>query len=201
MQIALSLFLSVPLAWMERRHYQPKLVIPLVVGAVIGLPVGMYVLHLFDGPVLKITIGMVLVLMSIAMLSGWSYPIRRQTLALFPVGFLSGIMQTSFSMSGPPIILFLTNQSMDKQQFRANILIYFAVLGTISTTGYTFRGAFTPSILTFMAITLPSVIAGGVIGARMSTRIPQASFRQLTLAAATVMGLLLIVRNVVGLWS
>lgn len=195
MQIALSVFLSLPLAWKERRQIQPLLVGPLIIGAVIGLPVGMFVLQHFDGPLLKIVIGTLLVVMSFTMLTGWSYPIRRQLLALFPIGFLSGIMATSFSMAGPPIILFLTNQSMDKNQFRANILIYFAVLGVVATTGYASSGAYSQSIIMLISIFVPAVLLGGFAGARVSSRVPQATFRRLTLLAALIMGSLLIIRN------
>ena len=100
-----------------------------------------------DGPYLKLTIGVILVVMSVAMLSGWSRPVKSPLLPLFPIGFLSGILQTTSAMSGPPIILFLTNQGMDKDRFRANILVYFALLGTISTVGYAWQGEFTQPVM------------------------------------------------------
>jgi uncharacterized protein len=199
MQIGLSLFLSVPLAIHERRHWKAKLVAPLFVGALLGLPVGMKILGLFDGPYLKITVGVILVFMALAMLLGWSYPVKRQWLALYPVGFLAGIMQTCFSMAGPPIILFLTNQSMDRDTFRANILIFFALLGTVSSVGFAFQGAFTESVLKMMAVFIASTLLGGLLGARMSKRIPEQGFRTITLVLAGTMGMMLLVRNVLFL--
>lgn len=195
MQIALSLMLSVPLAWQVRHHLTPTLVFPLLLGALAGLPVGFKLMALFDGPYLKLTIGVILVAMSVAMLSGWSRPIKSQLPALFPVGFLSGILQTTSAMSGPPIILFLTNQGMDKDQFRANILMYFALLCGISTVGYVSQGIFTQPVLQRMGVFSISLMIGGFIGARLSNRIPQDLFRKLALIVAAVMGLMLCVRN------
>ena len=195
MQIALSLFLTLPLAHRERHHLKPMLVGPLLIGAVIGLPAGMLVLYWFDGPYLKIAVGIILVFMAIAMLSGWSYYVKRQLPILFPVGFLSGVMATSFSMAGPPIILFLTNQDMEKSAFRGNILVYFTALGIISTIGYIIIGAFPPHLLKLMAIFFPTLMISGFMGAWASQHIPQLTFRRITLVMAAIMGLLLVIRN------
>lgn len=199
MCIGISLVLCIPLAWHARHQFRASLVIPLLVGAIVGLPVGMKTLARFDGPYLKIFAGLLLVGMSVAMFKGWSRPIKNQTLALFPIGFLSGMMQTTFSMSGPPIILFLTNQSMDKERFRANLLIYFSFIGSISITSYATQGAFTQPILEWMVIFVGSVLVGGMLGAKVASRIPQETFRKLTLTVAGVMGFVLFARNIVEL--
>ena len=196
MQIALGLLLSVPLALQVRRKIKPALVFPLLIGAFVGLPVGSKLMTLFDGPYLKLTVGVILVLMSVAMLSGWSRPIKSPLLPLFSIGFLSGILQTTSAMSGPPIVLFLTNQGMDKDRFRANILMYLALLCVITTVGFGLQGRFTQPILERTAILSISVITGGFFGMKLSSRIPQELFRKLTLIVAAAMGMLLCVRNV-----
>ena len=201
MQIALSLMLSIPLAFHVRRFFQASVVLPMLLGAVVGLPFGMKILTAFDGPYLKLAVGVILVAMSVTMLTGWSRPVKSQALALVPVGILSGIMQTAFSMSGPPIILFLTNQSVDKERFRANLLIYFALLGTVSTTGFAMQGAITDLMIQRMTIFVPGVLIGGYAGTKLSTRIPQENFRKITLAVVAIMGLILVARNLLALFS
>ena len=42
-------------------------------------------------------------------------------------------------MSGPPVILFLSNQGVDKNTFRANLSFYFLIL-IIATAGVFFAG-------------------------------------------------------------
>jgi uncharacterized membrane protein YfcA len=195
MQIALGALMSVPLAWKARMHIQPMLVGPLILSAVAGLPLGTLILHQFDGPVLKLTIGIVLVSMSLAMLTGWSYPVKRQLPMLFPIGFLAGLMQTSFSMSGPPIILFLTNQGMDKTTFRANVLIFLSTLACISTVVFVAHAEYDGDDLKRMAVFIPAVMMGGLLGERWTNRIPRETFRRITLMVALVMGLLLVLRN------
>jgi uncharacterized protein len=196
MCIGISLLLCIPLAWHARHHFNAALVIPLLIGALFGLPVGMKTLALFDGPYLKMFVGLLLVGMSLAMFNGWSRPIKNQTLALFPIGFLSGMMQTTLAMSGPPIILFLTNQSMDKDRFRANLLIYFAVIGAVSVTSYTLQGVYTQPMLERMIILVSAVLIGGLLGVKMAEKIPQELFRKITLVVSGVMGLVLFTKNI-----
>lgn len=195
MQIALSLFVTVPLAVRERSHLKPMLVGPLLIGAILGLPIGMLLLNRYDGPYVKLAVGIILISMSTAMLNGWSHHVKRQLPVLFPIGFLSGIMSTSISMAGPPIILFLTNQDMEKSQFRGNILVYFAVLSIVTTISFVYEGLYTARLLTMIAIFLPTTMIGGFIGQRVADTIPQLTFRRITLFVALIMGILLIVRN------
>mgnify|MGYP001401637192 CR=1 FL=1 len=195
MQISLSLLLCLPLAWQARHHFEIALVVPLVGGAFLGIPIGMYVLHMVDGSYLKLAVGLILVVMTAVMLSGWSRPVKKQTAALLPIGFLSGIMQTAISMSGPPIILFLTNQAMEKERFRANMLIYFAFVSSASTIGFVIQGAYTRPILERMLMFTASLLIGGYIGSKIASRIPQEGFRTMTLIIAGIMGIILSVRN------
>jgi hypothetical protein len=199
MQISLSYLLTVPLAWQVRDQFKPRLVVPLLAGAVFGFPLGMKVLEYFDGPHLKVVVGLILVGVALALLSGWARPVKNQTAALVPIGFLSGLMQTTTSMGAPPIILFLTNQNMDKDQFRSNILIYFSFLSTFTCASFAYQGAFTQPVLHRMLIFSVSLIAGGVLGAKLTNKVPQEMFRKVVLVTAAVMGFLLFLRNAISL--
>ncbi len=199
MTVLLSLIISLPMGLHARRYVHAGLLGPLVAGALVGFPVGMYVLRSFDGPGFKIGIGAFMVLLAAVMLSGWKRPMKNQHLALVPVGILSGILHGSISISGPPIILFLVNQETDKNRFRANILLYFSVIGTISTAIWIYMGAFTDVMWTRTGWYAGVVALGAIIGARLSQRVSQELFRRLTLMCAAVMGAVLVAQNVMKL--
>ncbi len=194
-QIPLSLMLIIPLAWQVRHHFEYKLVIPLIIGAVIGMPIGIWILYHLNGNVLKLIVGLVLVALPIIMLMGWTRPLPNKLYTLIPVGMLSATMQGSMSISAPPIILFLTNQGMDKDLFRANVLLYFGGLGVISLTSFAMKGMYTGNILVMMAILFIMVPIGGFAGAKLSKHIPQQLFRTATLVVSGIMGIMLLLRS------
>ena len=195
LQIPLSMILIVPLAWQVRHHFEYKLVIPLLIGAIIGMPIGIWILYHLNGTILKLIVGLVLIAVPAIMLTGWSRPVPQRAYTLIPVGIMSAIMQGSMSISAPPIILFLTNQGMQKDHFRANVLLYFGGLGIISFISFAYKGMYTVDVIKLIAILIIMVPIGGYAGAKLSSRIPQNLFRSATLLVSGFMGALLLIRS------
>ena len=60
--------------------------------------------------------------------------LRAQNRALdLAAGFVSGVLNTSTSMSGPPLVLYLQNRGMTPGQFRATLNAFFLASGAIAT--------------------------------------------------------------------
>jgi hypothetical protein len=192
---AISLVSSVPLGWHARRYLKPGLVFPLIGGAICGLPLGMYFLNVFNGPGFKIGFGIFLVILAGLLLSGWKRPIKNQKLAIVPIGFCAGVLQTTISISGPPIILFLASQDTRKEIFRANLLIFFAAVSGVTTLTYFARSVYTIEMAQYIAVYMIGVFSGALIGTRITQYISQSVFERLTLAVAAFMGVLLVVQN------
>ena len=199
LQIPLSMLLVVPLAWQVRHHFDYKLVGPLWIGALIGLPIGIWILKHLDVHVLSILVGSILIIMPTVMLMGWSHPLPNRLYTLIPVGIMSATLQGSITISAPPIILFLANQGMDKDSFRANILLFFAGLGVIAFTNFAYQGMYTVDVLKLFGLLVCCVPIGGYAGAKLSRRIPQKLFRTVTLVVSALMGALLLVRSLMML--
>ncbi len=135
------------------------------------------------------------VILAAVLLSGWTRPMRNAHWALYPVGFLGGFLNGSISMSGPPVILFLTSQGTPKDIFRANLAAYFTLSGLLATAGFTIAGVLNWDVLLYAATIVPAALIGTYIGVRLSTKVSQEMFRRLTLLCVIVMGLVLFIRN------
>lgn len=191
----LSYFNVVHMLIVARRHVSPRLVTPLALGGVAGVPIGVKLLVMLDGPLVKAAVGALLVLFAALLLAGWTRPIRRPGRVLPLIGFLSGVLGGSTSLPGPPVIVFLSNQAFEKDLFRANIVAYFSIIGLVSLGGYALSGLYTPEVLAAAAWLLPVNIAASFAGVRLAARISQERFRQLTILAAGLMGIVLALEN------
>jgi len=47
-------------------------------------------------------------------------------------GFFSGLLNTSTSMSGPPVLILLAGQGLPKDQFRRTLVSFFFVSGLVA---------------------------------------------------------------------
>ncbi len=186
-------------AWSLRRHMQPRIVLPLALGSLGGLPLGIYLLKSLDGPVFKTGVGALMVGLAVLMLSGWRWQLAKPQRALLPVGFASGFLGGSISISGPPIVLFLSNLGVSRDEFRANSLGYFTLHGTIALAGFAIAGLLTREGALYALGLIPAVFLGTQAGLHLATRMNQLLFQRITLGAVAAMGFILFARNLYDL--
>ena len=186
-------------AWSLRKHMQANIILPLALGSLAGLPLGIYLLKSLDGPVFKAGVGALMVGLAALMLSGWRWQLKYPRRALLPVGFASGFLGGSISISGPPIVLFLSNLGVSRDEFRANSLGYFTLHGLMALAGFAISYLLTPEVGWHAAGLIPAVFLGTQVGLHLATRLGQITFQRITLIAVALMGFILFVRNLYSL--
>ncbi len=186
-------------AWSLRRLVRPDIVGLLSAGSALGLIGGIYLLKALDGPPFKALVGLMMIAIALLLMSGWRRPLRNPHAALFPVGLLSGFLSGAIAISGPPVVLFLTNLDVDRDVFRANLFAYFGITGAMTFVGFAASGILTRDVTLFALALLPAVFVGTRIGLHFSARLHQQLFQRITLTIVAIMGLLLFARNVAAL--
>jgi uncharacterized protein len=178
---------GVLVVWEAWRCIQIRRIWPLLVGGVMGIPVGTWVLTVLDANVLKVIIGAIISLSALAFLCGFHKPVGREKLTSIPIGVASGIMNGATGMSGPPVILFFSNQGVEKSIFRANLATYFLILNLITFPAQWVGGLLTRDVFTHVLWFLPALALGSWLGIRLAQRVNENLFRRvaLTLVAAT----------------
>jgi len=191
----LSMFVSIAAVLECRRHLRARLVFPLLLGGVAGVPFGTkLLLTVAEGP-FKLAVGVFVFLLALILMRGWTRPIRNQKIALLPVGLASGILNGSIALSGPPAILFLSNQQTPKDVFRANLMGYFILLNVWTVGFFAARGLIDRAVMLRVGIYVPVVILGALLGIRLSRVLSEPVFRKVALAIVAVTGLILVAKS------
>ena len=126
----------------------------------------------------------------VTLLLGFRHEIRNEKLASGPVGLLSGLLNGSTGMGGPPIVLFFANQGVEKQVFRANLAAYFFALKVVAIPSYLVGDLITPTVAAYSLLFLPALLVGMAAGIRLAGRVPEELFRRFTLLVVCAAGLL-----------
>ena len=179
---------SVPLIVGARHSAQPKRIWPLILGGVVGVPFGSYLLVVLAPDSLRLMIGGVAVGFAVLLMAGFSYHVKRERLAYVPVGIVSGVLQGSSGLAGPPVVLFFTNQSDPPLVFRANILTYFFVQNIGTVIAFTVAGLFSRDAFLLSLIFAPALMVGTYTGARLSAKASAGLFRRLAITAVLLGG-------------
>lgn len=178
-----------------RRSLRFRYVLPLVIGGVVGLPVGAGILSTVNATGFTLGVGLIVFIAAVLMVSGFRVKFRNENHAMLPVGVLSGILKGSTSIGGPPIVLFLTNQGADKQSFRANLVAYFAVIDSGAILAWWYFGLLNAAVLLLAALYALPVIAGTWCGILLARRIDEALFKRAVLVLVAVLGVVLVYRS------
>lgn len=174
-------------AWYMRGDREPRLVRRLSLSAFLGMPLGLVVLHVFDDQTLRLILG-VAVLVATALL------VRRVDLVSAPpaldygAGFLSGVLNTSLSTNGPPLVFALQARHLQPDQFRATINMVFAVSNVVTIVLFLVDGKITLEGLEAAGIALPAWALGQFAGFPLRSKVHGEGFRRLVLVLLFVAG-------------
>ncbi|HPR17904.1 MAG TPA: sulfite exporter TauE/SafE family protein [Candidatus Cloacimonadota bacterium] len=165
----------------------------LLLAGIAGLPLGTHLLVILAGNILKIIIGFLIIIFGLLLLLGFRKELKHEKLAMLPIGLISGILGASLSISGPPIIIFLSNKQVGKNSFRGNLAIYFLLLNLVTIPIFWWNGLFTPEVLNYTGKFLPGLLLGVVLGNFLSRKVQEQHFRKFTLCLLLIMGVLAVV--------
>ena len=173
-----------------RKWVDLKRIWSLIIAGLAGIPFGIYLLVVLDVTMLKVFIGTAITVFGVALLAGFKRKIKNEKLAFAPVGFVSGLLTGSMGTSAPPVTLFLTNQGVKRQVFRANLALYLMVVALATIPGFIISGLVTKEVLGYVILFLPAMIVGVLIGIKLVDRVREELFKKIVLAILIFAGLL-----------
>lgn len=161
----------------------------------VATPFGAYLLKSANPNILKFSVGLIIFLSGIFMYKGYKVEMKNKTLSFLTTGFMSGLLNGSISMSGPPVILFMTNEGVEKKQFRTNLTSYFFILNIVTVGVFYLNGQLGADVLKVSASLLPGLLVGVTSGVFLGNKTKEDSFRTVTIILIMAMGLLSIVSS------
>ncbi|WP_018610241.1 sulfite exporter TauE/SafE family protein [Uliginosibacterium gangwonense] len=162
----------------------------LIISSLLAAPLGTHLLLWMKADALRLAATTCIAGFALLQLRGKQYPIRRPRLALLSVGALSGALNASISLSGPPVALFLNNQDTPKDRFRACITAYALILNLVTLASYQFNGLLTPAFFEQLKWLIPSMLLGTFIGGRCASYFSEACFKRSVLMMVILLAII-----------
>lgn len=135
----LSVVLDTVFIFFVRANIDWNFLKPLLAGSVIGHPIGLLIYFYVPTTGLKIFIAAV-ILSFLCISKMCHHKVEEKRLKTGIVGCMSGILNTSTSMSGPPLILYLAMSGRDKTSLRATCIAYFTIVNYIGVMAFFLAG-------------------------------------------------------------
>ncbi len=149
----------------------------LVLPTLIGTPLGLLLLTLVGGQIIKAALAVLIVAFSI-----YSLVNRRRRAALrddrwaWMFGFFAGILGGAYGMNGPPLVVYGALRGWSPQRFRATLQGYFLPAGLLGLCGYWVAGLWTSRVTHFYLLAVPMLVVAIFLGRAANQRMNRRVF-------------------------
>jgi uncharacterized membrane protein YfcA len=186
---------ALPWVW---RGFDLKLLMPLAIGGVIGVPFGIMVLPYLDPELFRLVLGAFLLVYSpLALLLPQDYRLEAGGRpADMAAGFVGGVLGGIGGMAGAIPTLWTTLRGYSKDAQRGVMQAFNIAMHTATLTGYLIAGTLDRQTLGMFALIAPAIVIPAILGVQLFLRLQLRSFRRLVLGFLFLSGLLLVAGSI-----
>jgi uncharacterized protein len=190
----MGVILSVMLILQLRAHWDWGKIMPLLAGALPGIPTGVYLLKRMDPAHVQIILGLVLVAYAVYGLlfrlpvgkfgGPWAY--------LF--GFFAGGLGGAISASGPSVIVYTSLQPWTKDQIKVTLQGFFIISGLLIGVFHAANGLTTDGVIRNFLVSIPALLLGTWFGSMLYGRFREEGYRRVMLVLLGALGVFTLAR-------
>ncbi len=185
------------LAWRERRHIRPRLVLTLSLLLLLGSTLGSLFLRHLDAKLIRVLFGAVITGLSLEMLvrerRGSSKASMRPWL-MTVIGLFSGLLCGLYGV-GALLGVYVSRVTEDSHAFKANLCTIFLIENTYRVIVYLATGILNPASLKQAAILMPFMLLGLWGGMKSAGVLDEKKIRNIVILLLLVSGVSLILTS------
>jgi uncharacterized protein len=195
--IAAVLFLvgDLYLVYHTKSHVSKEVLHLIVLGGIIGIITGTYLLVIVSSEILKTIFGVFAIIYAIKMILFRNSNVKRKLrkgLGVF-VGFLGGVSDALFGAPGPVLIGYLDHLKLNKSFFRGTLTMAFLTFSISKIISYGYSGFINIDIILTAIYLIPAMIIGTFAGLRLHNKINEVKFKQIASVLLLVIGITLLI--------
>jgi uncharacterized membrane protein YfcA len=169
----------IPNAW---RYADRRDVGTMLLGSLIGVPIGTWALTQMDPLAVRWMIVALIVPMLALLMLGWRYRGAPTAAVTAAVGALAGFFNGVAQVGGPPIVLYWLRDTTAARVVRANIIVFFAASSVFTTISYLIGGVLTTAVVGLCILAGPAFGVGLWLGSHMFRLASEETFRRICYA-------------------
>lgn len=138
----------------------------LIIGSVVGIPLGTYVLNYLSPYILKTILGIIIVIF--VFLSVFKI-IKQRNISTnwgYLFGLTSGLLGGALNTNGPPILIYFYLNGYDKFKQKASITGFFLIASVFIVSSHALTGITSIATLKNFGFALPFILTGIFLGSR-----------------------------------
>jgi len=196
---ALGLLVAIPVAVKYRQHIDLQTLKRLVLGSILGIPVGILIIKLGSPIIIMKVLGTFITIYGVYNLYALKRP-RKSQLHLgnnwdYLAGIISGILGASFNSHGVPIVVYGTAKKWDSDKLRGILQGHFVCVGSLVVLSQLGSGMWSLGVVKLLAIIIPLLFIVVPFGNWISRKIDSEHFTKYVFGILIIFGLILLVKH------
>lgn len=160
----------------------------LVLGALVGIPIGILALSHLDQRLILTVLGIFLIAYSLYGLFAPKIPPIKNPSWAYAFGLISGLLHGAYNTGGPPYVIYGVSQQWSPPQFKCNLQVLLMVNTSSVVVAHIAAGHVTVDVLGNYLIALPMILLGAFTGFILDRYIDDKVFRKIVLVVLLVIG-------------
>jgi uncharacterized membrane protein YfcA len=187
-----SLPLQLIILWRYRHALDIRPLWRLVVGSLIGIPVGVLLVERLDERIVLSALGIFLIAYALYSLYTPRLPTIHGKRWDFGLGFSAGLLTGAYNTGGPPLVIYGASHRWTPEQFKGNLQVLFTITDMVVVVAHLVAGHVDALVMQHLLISLPVIAAASALGFALSRRVNEAVFRKLVLIFIVLVGVRLL---------
>ncbi|HEV8388243.1 MAG TPA: sulfite exporter TauE/SafE family protein [Dongiaceae bacterium] len=181
-----------------RGHVDWKLLMPTLIGALAGIPLGTLALDLLDADAMRLMIGATVLIAAAILTTGFRFKVRPPAWLSGGLGILAGVGSGAAGIPGPSVIVLFLSSPVSLTVGRASLSAFFLCVAFASSAASAWRGLLTLNSIVLGALLMAPLLIGNHFGDRLFEKVNERTFRRIALVLLLAIGVSTIAR---GLWN
>ena len=185
----LGVLASLQLQPMVLKEVKFREILPIILTALPGIPLGASLLLLLDPELMRRGISAMVLLMVLVLMTGWRYPGKPGIPGTLLTGGISGLINGSTGVGGPPVVLFLLAGPNPAAVNRANMITFYTFINGFTFLSLGAMGIVRSETLWRIALLLPVQVVSLFLGHWLFQRATDTIYRRMAYGVLLVIAL------------
>ncbi|MEN3089715.1 MAG: sulfite exporter TauE/SafE family protein [Staphylococcus pseudoxylosus] len=183
----------------DYRNIKYKVLFIMLVGSLVGIPIGIWILRYFNTDIVQMMLGGFLIIYGTYALSRYLFLNNRIRIVLksniWPgiTGIVSGILGSLYNSHGVPVVIYGTLSNWHIKDFRSTIQAHFFLTAIFVVMGQGFGGIWTEQTVPLFLMSLPCLIISVLIGKYLSKLTSYHHFEKWLYLFSVILGALILI--------
>lgn len=200
LSVLISILVAAIVVVQDRKQIHLKSAKWLIIFAILGIPLGLFLLMHGNENLIKSVLGILIIVYSIySLMAKSTFKLETESKTwLFICGFLSGILGGAYGLNGPPIVIYGNLRQWTAKKFRATLQAYFLPASSIGMLGYWYNGLWNWTVTYYFLISLPVIIPAIFLGRYLNHQLKEGNFLNYVYFGLIGIGVLLLGQSLVS---